>query len=305
MVPTFLAHYLNWPLGSNPHHAPPIDLGTSEAQQPISTETKTTVIPVIPQDIIYEIVDHLVTDPYSRPTLRSCSLVSKPWVVPCQRHLFRTVSFSLRDTFKWLEVFPVPEQSPAHHVKYLHLSLEGNYYAPDDFFRRIQLFTNVEEIVLSGNGGPGQSWRIPSSLRLPESVTSLTITRDKITLLKIRDVMVQLPNLDNLTLSVSLRSMDRKKFQGIGTALKGKLGGRLQLHKLIKGTDADVVNMLLEVPTGLHFTEMDLRGTYRCLLSAARLVEACRKTLMRLSYMVDEYGKSCPIPSSNRTLYAK
>ncbi|KAF9781852.1 hypothetical protein BJ322DRAFT_249912 [Thelephora terrestris] len=142
---------------------------------------------------------------------------------------------------------------------------------------------------MSGDGGPGQSWWMPSSGRLPRSATSLTITRGKITLLKIRNVMAQLPNLDSLTISGSLRAMDRKKLQGIGKVLKGKFCGRLQLKRLSKNTDADIANMLLEIPTGLYFTEMDIHGTYYCLLSTAKLVEACAQTLEKLSYAVNEW----------------
>ena len=302
----FLVRYLNQFFVSRPLYTPPICSEGLEAQQPLSAETdKTTTVPIIPQDIIYEIVDHLDTDPYSSHTLRSCSLISKSWVAPCRRHLFHAVSFRLKDTFKWIEVFPVPEQSPAHYVKHLSLSLEGNYYPPHEFLQNIQLFTSVKEMVMLGDGGPGESWWIPSFERLPESVTSLTITKDKVALLEIWHVINQLPNLDNLTLSVALPTVDKKNLRGIGTFLKGRFGGRLWLHGIYNSTCVGIANMLLEVPTGLYFTEMDLRGTDRSLLSTVRLVEACHKTLVRLSYMIDEYGKSCSVPSSNRTFHAK
>jgi len=94
--------------------------------------------------------------------------------------------------------------------------------------------------------------------------------------------MAQLPNLDSLSLSGDLVPVDRTKLARIGTTLKGRFGGRLQL---IGGyVVRDVLEMLLEIPTGLCFTEVDICGMHGCLLSTMRLVEACRTTLVKLSY---------------------
>jgi len=48
-----------------------------------------------------------------------------------------------------------------------------------------------------------------------------------INLVQVRDVMAQLPNLDNLSLSGSLVTVDRRALSGIGTVLKGRFGGKL------------------------------------------------------------------------------
>jgi len=134
------------------------------------------------------------------------------------------------------------------------------------------------------------SLQAPSFLRLPHSVTSLTIVADTVTLVHVRDIMAQLPNLDDLSLSGSLVAVDRRSSPGIETVPRGRFGGKL---RLIQGyADESVVNMLLEVPTGLHFTEVDIRGIHECLLSTVRLAEACGKTLVKLSYAVSfQYGR--------------
>ena len=316
----FLARYLNRFLTIRQHDTLSTDLETSEAKGPNSAGTETVAEPVtavtdedatipqdltipqdpviprgpvIPHDIIYEVLDHVATDSNSRLSLRSCSLVSRSWIAPCRRHLFHTLFFKLRDTFKWLEAFPAPEQSPARHVRCLRLSLQGHYYVPEEFFRRIQGFTEVKEITMSVDGDPGQSWWLPSWVRLPQSVTSLTLNGNSITVLEIRDVMAQLPNLNDLSLSGSLRGQQP---QGIGTVLKGKFGGRLQLHKLESRSYAGVVDMLLEVPTGLHFTELDVLSVQECLLTTVRLAEACGKSLAKLSYAVHNLGKHRLLP---------
>jgi hypothetical protein len=129
-------------------------------------------------------------------------------------------------------------------------------------------------------------------------VTSLIIDTDMVTLVQIREVMVQLPNLNDLSLSGSLVAVDRNALSGIGTVLRGRFGGQL---RLLNGyADKDVMNMLLEVPTGLHFTEMRIRGTHGSFLSTVRLAEACCKTLVKLSYAVSIHGKSHPFSWPSR-----
>ena len=318
LLSMFLARYLQLLSAIRPLDILPADLETPEAEKPAPTKTEPVIDPAIPatpqdptrpqdlevvkdpvapqdpaipQDIIYQILDHLVfVDSNSRLSLRSCSLVSKSWVTPCRGHLFRTLSFSLKDTFRWIQTFPIPDQSPAHYIRYLRLSLQGHYYVPEEFFRRIQGFTNMKGIAMSVDGDQGQSWWMPSSVALPHSVTSLTLDSNSITVLQIRNIMVRLPNLNDLSLSGSLRGHRSKK---IGKILTGKFGGRLELHKLGRGSYADVVNMLVDAPTGLHFTEVDIHSGRESLLSTVRLIEACRKSLVKVTYTVNS-GKSCP-----------
>jgi len=134
----------------------------------------------------------------------------------------------------------------------------------------------------------------PSLWKLPQSVTSLVINTSVVTFVQIRD-MVELPGLDDLSLSGIPVPMDRRELPRIGTTLRGRFGGRLHLSR--GGADEDVVNMLLEVPTGLHFTGVRIYATHEChLLSTVRLAEACGKTLVKLLYSVVLRGKSHPSP---------
>jgi len=266
----------------------------SKAESPTPATTKTTVTPVvprIPQEIIDEILDHVGTDSDLK-SLRACSLVSKSWVPSCRRYLFYTVFFTPIKMAKWLKAFPVPEQSPTHHIKDLRFSL-GGYYGPvGKFFADYSpWFTNVEKMDLLGYGGLSPSWMPPFGM-LPQSVTSLTINAYYVTLVEIRDIMMQLSNLDNLSLSGPLAAVDRNTLLGVGTSLRGRFGGRLVLAD--GHANADVTNMLMDVPTGLHFTEVQIRATRQCHLSTVRLVEACGKTLVKLTYEISTHGKSHP-----------
>ena len=126
--------------------------------------------------------------------------------------------------------------------------------------------------------------------RLPLSVASLAISADSINALQIRNILVQLPNLNDLSLSGSLSTMDKDALRGIGTALRGNFGGQLRLVK--KHAVTDVVNMLLDAPTGLNFTEVDVLATHECLLPTKKLSEACGESLVKLTYSVDCFCES-------------
>ena len=184
-------------------------------------------------------------------------------------------------------MFQVPEKSPAHYVKDLRVSTGS---ADHSFFKHVLWFTNVERMTLSGDW----RWRPTRwSSRLPQSITSLTMETDTSNLVQVRDIMAQLPNLDSLSLSGVLVPVDETRLVRIGMTLKGRFGGRLQLNQGYAGRDA--LNMLLEIPTGLRFTEVDICGMHGCLLSTMRLSEACRTTLVKLTYEASSLCKSRPL----------
>ena len=259
----------------------------SSARHSNSAETGTIIIPRVPQEIIDEILHHLTTDSRFR-TLRSCALVSKSWVPSCRRRLFHTILFTSKDMVRWVETFPVPEESPAHHVRDLRLSIGGRNSVPEKFLEYTPWFTNVEGVSFFQQNRSQPLW-IPSFWRFPQSVTSLTINADRVFLSQIQNIMAQLPNLDDVVLSGTLAAVDERTLPGIGTASKGRFCGRL---RLIGGNPGgSVAKMLSEIPTGFNFTEVRISGRHSCLPSTERLVEACGRTLVRLSYMIDSYCK--------------
>jgi len=263
-------------------HPTTMGSGCSKTRPPTFVETKTTAIPRIPPEIIDEILGHLITDS-AAASLRSCSLVSRSWVPPCQRHIFRTVVFASNDVDRWFKTFPVPEESPARHVRDLRIWIGGHTRVPEKIFECTPWFTNMRNLYLLGYWG-SPALRIPSVWRLPLSVTSLTVNTNVVTLIQIRDILAQLPNLNDLSLSGSLVPVGAKSLVGIGVALKARFDGRLQLCGGYAQKDA--INMLLEIPTGLHFTEAQIRCTHKCLPSAVRLAEACGETLVKLTQTV-------------------
>ena len=197
---------------------------------------------------------------------------------------------------RWLDRFPLPEESPAHLVKDLYVWIGAHYYVPDKFFEYTLWFTNAKSLSLLGYKGVVMMQR-PSLWRSPQSVTTLTVKTGWISLVEIRDIMAQLPNLDSLWLSGALFA-DGRVSQGIGTVLRGRFGGKLRLCNRYAGEH--VTNMLLEIPTGVHFTEFQIECPRKLLPSNARLLEACGNTLVRLSYMVDFERESHSFSSARK-----
>ena len=204
--------------------------------------TMADIVPRIPQEIVDEVLGYLAT--YSnRRSLQSCALVSKPWIPSCRRHLFRNISFTSREVARWLETFPVPEGSPARHVRCLRLSAEGDHIVPARFFEYTPCFTNVEVVTLFGGWGYQKQLWVPPFWRLPQSATSLDINGNTATFRQIRDVMAQPPNLNDLSLSgvMTFIVVDKRAFLGIGMVLRGRFGGQL---RLIGGyASGDAMNM--------------------------------------------------------------
>ena len=259
----------------------------------MDSKNKVVTIPRIPQETIDGILDHLSTDSDFK-SLQSCALVSKSWIPSCRRRLFHTIIFTSTHMLRWLETFPVLENSPAHFVRHLRLSIGEYGGAPEKFFEYIPWFTNVEKATLLNYEDFGLLW-IPPFWRLPQSVTSLTIgpyTHGG--LMRVRDIMSQLPNLDDLSLSWSYPERRDRALLGTGRVLRGRFSGKLELLRGCAG-DPDVVDMLLEIPTGLHFTEVNIQNTHECLFSAVTLANVCAKTLVKFSYTVELHCKE-PFP---------
>jgi len=194
-------------------------------------------------------------------------------------------------------MFPVREESPAHHVRDLRLQIGLDARIPEKFFESFPWFTGVDRMSFLGYGGFPLGYggfsplREPSFWKLPRSVTSLTVSTSVVTLVQVRDIMAQLPNLDELALSGTLVDVDRRKLLGIGTVLQGRFGGRLILRDACVNEDA--INMLLDIPSGLRFSELEMHCTHNRLPSSAvRLAEACRKTLVKMLHTVSQRCKS-------------
>ena len=123
-----------------------------ETMHPALAKTKVVVVPIILQDIVYEILDYLAADSHFRELLQTCALVSKSWVQPCQRHLFRTIDFTSRNMETWRKVFPAPKEGPAHLVRGLRIWTGGRNCFPEKFSEYASWFPNTEKICVVCDG---------------------------------------------------------------------------------------------------------------------------------------------------------
>ena len=276
---------------SNFRRSTAMESKTSKAKRPASAKTKVAVVPRIPQEIIDEILDHLTTD-----SLQSCALVSKSWVPSCRRYLFHTIIFTTKNMNRWAETFPVPAQSPTHYVRDLRFST-STFTLPRVISKYTPWFTNVEKVSFFGEG----MFDIVEPVwtpALPHPVTSLTFGPEMTTTdpVRIQDTKVRLSvsdNADDFLLYGGLARVGRRTLLEVETILGGEFGGELRLFG--KHVVGGVVDVVLEIPSGLHFTHLEVRSRHECLLSTVRLAEACSKTLVRLSYRVSFHCK-CPAP---------
>ena len=116
--------------------------------------------------------------------------------------------------------------------------------------------------------------------RILPTVRYLRIKDKQIPLDRIHVTIARLPNLDGLMLAGIFA---RRDFP-FGNAPRRDFRGALRLHgDLARG---DVFNMLMNIPTGLHFTKLDIvRVDGKYFQDALRLVEACKHSLQKLRFI--------------------
>ena len=255
----------------------------------LAGSTKTVGVPRVPQELIDEILDHLAKD---TRTLHSCSLVAKSWIYPSRRHLFSTLFLTANDVTKWSKIFPNPEDSPAGHVRdlsfcFIHTDV------PINFAHRISYFSNVRGLTLIGRVATDPSF-ITALGPLPPTTRSVDITFSRVLPTHIVSVIQQLPNLDNLSLMSA--EWDGAIPPGTGKLIRSRLSGKLRLRR--KLAHCDLLNMLLEVPNGPQFAEVEIRdASMNCFPAALKLVNACQDTLTKLHFSTHIQGTpslACP-----------
>ena len=121
-------------------------------------------------------------------------------------------------------------------------------------------------------------------------------TKDaEILLDQVHATLARLPSLNDLTLDGALS--DGEFPLEFGSALEGDFHGALRLHMGL--AHRDVFNMLTNIPTGLHFTKVDIVMDGKFFSDAVKLVEACKDSLQSLRFVPQgesvwsHYVRSC------------
>ena len=80
---------------------------------------------------------------------------------------------------------------------------------------------------------------------------------------------------------------------GSGSLIQGNLSGKLRLRR--KFAHRDLLNVLMETPTGPRFTEVEIRDArIHCFPATLDLVKACQDTLTKLHFSTLLLGNTSP-----------
>lgn len=247
-------------------------------------------VPRLPPELLAEIVDHLADDPVS---LRHCAIAARTFVPSCRRHLFRRIVFRAHNLPAWKTTFPNPSTSPAPYAREMRIHISSE--APMRLSEYMPYFSHVRDLTLIGGRCENRDW-ILSLGQLPPSIRSLTMKFASITNAQVFEIMEQLPNLDDLSLSA---------FKGAGLTLeageilKGRYNGKLDLL-LMDDFHAGIVRSLLNAPEGLGFRSIKaLCNTEDDFPVYVDLVASCQDTLVDLDISVSSEAIITPTKSAH------
>jgi hypothetical protein len=110
-----------------------------------------TTSTTLPQELVDAVIDELKCDVGS---LRTCSLVSKPWVYRSRKHLFATVNLPTFLVSRWqtsISADPVAPLGPHCHVRSLSLHpamASAAFGIPETFVGHLSSFTEVSRLAI-------------------------------------------------------------------------------------------------------------------------------------------------------------
>jgi len=245
---------------------------TGVVSQRLTGLVETTMSCPLPQEILDLIVDHLHDE---QATLKTCCVVSKSWVPHVRKHLFARVEFHSSESHVklWKETFPDPSNSPAHHTRSLSIHGTPVITAADagaDGW--IRAFHNVVHLKLSYMDLASV---IPFYGFTP-TLRSLSLTHVP---LDAFNLICSFPLLEDLSLVALLPAQGEDGWKP--PSVSPKLTGTLNLR--VFENPHSVTHRLLDIPGGLHFSEITTSFFDDEAESVADLVSRCSDTLELLT----------------------
>ena len=241
-----------------------------------------TTMSSLPPELFDLVVDHLDDEP---ATLKTCCVVSKSWIPRARKHLFACVEFqaSRAHIALWKKAFPDPSNSPAHHTRNLSVYGFQTITAADAGAGGwIRTFCNVVHLELARMNRPS----LLPFCGLLTTVRSLSLIHTPI---EVFDLVCSFPLLENLTLVALFPTSDEDGWNAPMTP--PKLTGTLDLKMF--GKARPVAHKLLDLPGGLHFSEINATFFDDDAKSVTDLVSGCSETLESLTVT---YQSAFPIP---------
>jgi len=227
-----------------------------------------------PPEILDLIVDHLHDKP---TTLKTCCVVSKSWVPRTRKHLFAHVEFRASESNieMWTRAFPDPSNSPAHHTRTLSIHGIPVVTATDAGVESwIRPFHNVEHLRLEHLD---RASLVPFH-GLSPAVRSLRLSH---TAAEVFHLVCSFPLLEDLALIAPYPESDGDEWNA--PLASPRLTGSLDL-RTFRGP-RPVVRRLLDLPGGLHFSEITVLLANDDNESLTNLVSRCSGTLEFLTIL--------------------
>ena len=226
---------------------------------------QTTMLSSLPLEIFDLVINNLHRQ---GPTIKACCLVSKSWALRIRKHLFAHIDFLSHESIgSWMEAFPDPLNSPAHHV------------------HSIRIYAEALTAITSSNARPWlRSFRSVASLRLAGHRTDGGF-------LEAVDLICSFPLLKNISFYFSASGGNI----GSGWVLPST-SPKLDGHLVLGGGGAGaVIRQLLPLPGGLHFAGIQALCSAGDAKSVADLVLSCSHTLESLKIRYTSTFPSAPV----------
>jgi len=230
----------------------------------------------LPPEIRDLVIDQLCDESV---TLKACCLASKSWIPRTRSHLFAHVEFdTLGSVRSWMEIFPDPSNSPAHHTRSLVISdLPTCIALGMDMDGCIRAFRNVEHLHLERSIWTSHPAALVPFFGFSPAVRSLRLTS---TSLEVFDLICSFPLLEDLAL-VDLCPEDGTVNGRKAPSTSPKLTGSLDLGA--RGGIRSATRRLLDFPGGLRFAKITMECIGKDFGSATDLVSRCSGTLESLN----------------------
>ena len=231
---------------------------------------ETTMSCSFPPEIFDLIIEYLYNDPTA---LKACCLVSRSWVPRTRKYLFADIRFHGGNSTirSWMETFPDPSNSPAHHTRHLRIRepLPGKS-------AWIRSFHHVKKLLVSASDrGTGETSLVVLH-GLSPTIRSFHLVHSSIPPSEIFNLICSFPLLEDL--AIRCRKGKSNIDGWVAPLTSPKFTGTLHLIEDIHSTAL----LLLALPGGLHFTKIVIQLSVGDAGSMTDLVSRCSDTLESL-----------------------
>jgi hypothetical protein len=240
----------------------------------------TAMLPSLPPELLDLIVDHSSDEP---TTLNTCCLVSKSWVPRARSHLFAHVKFDSDERHGgssvdlWMEAFPDPSNSPAHHTRTLTISGLPAVIAVTTIpgHAWVRSFRGIIKLAMNTHWYDDLEVSLVKLHGLSPILKSLCVDRSFIPFSEVFNLACSFPLLEDLSLCSFSSQQTQSHDLMDPPQTSPKLTGILQLA----GDVLPIILRLLGLPGGLHFSKISTECGTKSLQLVVTLVSRCSETL--------------------------